>query len=83
MNKPFKVASVSKNANSFGLQGMILMAQDGEAYEVGANSLNVKTKGTVLQVPVIQGVATFAGMGFEIPRKLPTAPAPVVKEVWN
>ena len=82
--KAFKVASVSDNTNSFGLRGMILIAVDGEAYEVGASSLYVKKKGDVVRVPVVgKSGRNFANLGFEIPRRLPDAPAGVVEEVWS
>lgn len=82
--KAFKVASVSDNTNSFGLRGMILIAADGEAYEVGASSLYVKTKGDVVHVPVVgKAGRNFGTLGLEIPRRLPDAPAGVIEEVWN
>jgi hypothetical protein len=82
--KSFKVASVSDNTNSFGLTGMILIAADGEAFEVGASYMHVKKKGDVVQVPVIGKTGrNFASLGFEIPHKLPDAPAGVVEEVWS
>jgi hypothetical protein len=82
--KAFMVASVSENTNSFGLTGMILIAADGEAYEVGASSLYVKKKGDVVQVPVVGKTGrNFASVGFEIPCRLPDAPAGVVEEVWS
>lgn len=82
--KPFMVASVSENTNSFGLTGIILIAADGEAYEVGASSLYVKKKGDVVQVPVVgENGRQFANLGFEVPRRLPDAPAGVVEEVWS
>lgn len=82
--KPFKVASVSDNLNSFGLTGMILMAVDGEAWEVGASSFYVKKKGDVVQVPVVgKSGRNFASLGFEIPRRLPDAPPGVVDEVLS
>lgn len=82
--KPFRVASVSSNLNSFGLTGMILIALDGEAYEVGASYLHVKKKGDVVRVPVVGKFGrNFGSLGFEIPRKLSDAPAGVVEEVWS
>jgi hypothetical protein len=80
--KLFKVASVSSNANSFGLRGMILMAQDGEAWEVGANALNVKQKGAIVAVEIVNDQPAWATLGYEIPRELGKAPAKVVREVW-
>lgn len=82
--KTFKVASVSDNTNSFGLTGMILMARDGEAYEVGASYMHVKKKGDVVRVPVVGKTGrNFASLGFEIPRRLPVAPPAVIEEVWT
>ena len=79
MIKQFKVATVSKNTNSFGLHGMILMALDGEAWEVAANSINKKPAGTILNI----NPNSFASLGFEIPHQLPNAPDSVVNEVWG
>lgn len=81
--KPFKVASVSSNRNDFGLTGMILIAADGEAWQVGANDFNRRRKGEVIHVPV-SGLAgrNFGFFGFEVPEPLPTAPIGVVGEVW-
>lgn len=81
--KAFKVASVSSNTNSFGLTGMILVARDGEAWQVGASSLYVKVKGSIIKVPTVGTSRTFASLGFEIPEQLPDAPPGVVAEVWN
>lgn len=82
--KPFKVAAVSRNTNCFGLRGMVIMAADGEAYEVGANSLNARLKGSTLKVPIVgRNGRGFSRLGFEIPRRLPTAPAGVLREVWG
>lgn len=74
--KTFKVVSVSKNTNSFGLTGMILMAIDGETWEVGASYLNIKKKGDVV-------LTNRNFHGFEIPQQLPNAPLEVIEEVWG
>ena len=84
ITKPFKVVMVSSNQNSFGLTGMILLARDGEAYEVAASSLYVKPKGHVLKVPIVgTNQLNFARLGFELPRKLDVPPAGVVKAIWK
>lgn len=85
MFKSFKVVSVSANRNAFGLQGIYLMAQDGDTYQVGASHLNVKKQGAVLRVPLDgEGEPVWAKFGFEIPEKVAaTAPPGVVKEVWS
>jgi hypothetical protein len=84
MHKTFKVASVSSNTNSFGLSGMILIARDGEAWQVGASHHYPKTRGDLVRVPVLgRRGRNFAPLGFEIPERLPLAPAGVVREVWG
>lgn len=82
MIKRFKVAAVSEGRNSFGLRGMVLVARDGEAWQVGANDLNLKPIGTMLQVPYLNQ-PTWAEFGFEIPSRYSDAPPEVVEEVWT
>ena len=82
--KPFKVAAVSSNRNSFGLTGLVLIAQDGEAWQVGASQHHIKTKDDIVQVPVVgKQDRNFAALGFEIPERLPRPPAEAVAEVWG
>lgn len=81
--KEFKVASVSSNRNSFGLRGMILVARDGEAWQVAANNLNERKKGTVLRVPAFGGKADFSHLEFEVPERVSDAPPGVVEKVWG
>ena len=51
----FKVASVSKNQNSFGLRGHILVSREGVAYQLGLNYLNELKKGAEVEVAVVTG----------------------------
>jgi len=83
VNKPFKVAAVSSNMNSFGLYGMVLVGLDGEAWEVGVSHLLKQRKGSIVWVSKREdrGMA-FAGLGYEIPRKLLKAPADVMSKIW-
>ena len=90
INKRFKVASVSLNNNSFGLAGVILMATDGEAWEVGANHLYKPVKGDIIWASITVNEAgeriggiDWQGKFFEIPRQLPKAPQAVILEVWK
>ncbi len=77
----FKVASVSSNRNSFGLFGMILVAQDGEAWEVAANDVYVLKKGDHV---LVSDDRDWSAHGYEIPRQLkPDAPPAVVRQVWG
>ena len=79
--KQFKVAAISDNTNSFGLYGVVLVARDGQAFEVGTTSL--WPHGQVLSLTAEGTSFNFAEHGIEIPRALPAAPPKVIKEVWN
>lgn len=79
MTKTFIVAAVSSNRNAFGLTGLILIAPNGEAWQVGASDLHVKAMGST----IIVHNHDFGTLGFEIPERLPNAPESVVKEVWE
>ena len=46
--KVFKVLAKSLNTNSFGLYRMVLVAEDGTAFEAHANYLNVREEGTTM-----------------------------------
>ena len=83
--KEFKVVAVSSNHNSFGLTGVVLVARDGQSYEVASNDLHLPQQGDVLGVPTKPGVGFDWGrFGFEIPRELhPPAPPEVVRQVWG
>ena len=81
-HKTFKVVSRSENANSFGLHGLVVVARDGEAWEIAANSIYDKQQGT----SVYQNIdnpknPTFDG--YELPRKLPQCPKDVVAEIYK
>ena len=78
----FKAASVSDNTNSFGLRGVILMARDGEAFEVGITSQFAPKKGDLVRVPYDEGGYVWGYVHVEIPRCLGKAPKGVVAEVW-
>jgi len=43
--KVFKILVVSLNTNSFGLRRMVIVAEDGTAFEVYASYLNTKEEG--------------------------------------
>jgi len=86
LHKAFKVAAVSSNTNSFGLYGTVLVAQDGEAYEIALNDINKKKVGDTVLLPVKNGKTDIMGdcqLFFEIPRKLPTAPQKIIDQVWG
>jgi len=78
-SKLFKVVAVSSNTNSFGLYGVIMIAQDGEAWKAAHGQLGLPKQGDTLLIdPTAWGAS-----GFEIPEKLPQPPAEVVSEAWG
>lgn len=83
--KHFKVVAISTNHNSFGLHGVVVVARDGQAYEVGASDLHLPKEGDVLAVPTKPGLGLDWGkFGYEIPRELaPPASPEVVRQVWG
>ena len=84
ITKQFRVVAVSNNRNSFGLSGLILIAQDGEAWEVGASQLCRKAAGDEVLIPVVGSRGRdFAALGYEIPCRLPKALPAVIAEVWG
>lgn len=85
-----RVAAISSTSNSFGLRGVILIAKDGRAWELGVSSSTINTldpslvvgrtyKAIVTESEIQQGSLPFL---FEIPKFLAVAPPNVVKEVW-
>lgn len=92
-HQEFRVAAVSSNRNAFGLFGMIIVARNGLAYEVGANDLNVKHQGDTFKVPYVEEEPdaegtpklrlAFEQLGFEIPNRRDDAPDEVLAIVWG
>ena len=91
-HKPFKVASVSSNPNSFGLHGHIMVAEDGESWEVGRSRAEYPgpwERLQVVDVPLKEDpvrhitVPAWEEVHCEIPRRLPDAPPNVMAEVWG
>jgi len=81
MTKDFKVAARTDGYNEFGLRGMLLIAEDGEAWEVGADDLHCKPEGTVFRVPYLCN-PDWTDFGFETTEKAGCAPPPIVAELW-
>jgi len=94
--KDFVVAAVSQNTNAFGLNGMVLVGQDGEAFEVAVyNRLTVEPAyqpGQKVRLvgdrtkPHNESRYTFCdtnlGRTFELPRLLPPCPPAAVAKLW-
>lgn len=81
--KEFKVASLSKNRSSFGLRGHVMVARDGETWEVAASQFNEKKQGEVLSVPCIDGRPQWCRFGFELPEHWTDAPPDMVAGAWG
>ncbi len=77
--KNFKVVAVSTNQNSFGLHGVIMIAEDGEAWKAAHGSLELPKQGDMLKIDL----GAWGASGFEIPEKLPAPPADVIAQVWG
>ena len=81
--KKFKVVAVSTNTNSFGLHNVILVAQDGEAYQAGHSYFNLPIKNDIVELEVLKSGLNWGVAGFEIPEKKSDAPAEIVKDIWR
>ncbi len=79
----FRGAAISNNANSFGLRGVILVGLDGEAWEVGITSQFCPKIGEAVKVPKDGELYLWGAARAELPRSLPSAPQPVVAQVWG
>lgn len=89
--KEFCVASISDRANAFGLHGCILVALDGEAWEVGHCQCSppesawrqgqIVSFATELNPSGDSRTPIFSGC--EIPRRLPNCPAGAVQEIFT
>jgi hypothetical protein len=83
----------SRNTNSFGLRGCILVAEDGEAWEIAVNDLNTPQHGRSYRVDGYRAstsddrpydFADYAcSRGWELPRRLPQAPQEAVDQAWE
>jgi len=79
----FKVVAISSNANSFGLHGVIMISEDGEAWQAAASSINLPEKGSIIPLEGNDVAGALAKRGYEIPHRLPQPPADVVQQVWG
>ena len=82
--KRFKVAAISSNANSFGLNRFVFVARDGEAWAGHKARQYASLKqgqAVLLEAPFNRALTK---RGFEIPERLsPDCPPGAVKEIWG
>jgi hypothetical protein len=76
--KVFKVLAKSLNTNSFGLHRMVLVAEDGTAFEAHASYLNVKEEGESM-IQMDNGLFN----GCEMVNQLDQAPQEAVDLLFN
>lgn len=77
------VVTVSKNTNSFGLRGMIVVNRQGRAWTVAANALNVLNRGDQIVAPLRDDKdPEWWRFGFEIPRELPPMLRSACESSW-
>lgn len=88
--KEFKVVAASSNTNGFGLRGYVLVARDGQAFEIGQHVFSpcvpvVLAKDKIIKVPLRDGKPYFYGqqLGEITVTPMLKAPAKVVAEVWG
>lgn len=85
--KQFRVAATSDNRNGFGLNGVILVAEDGEAWEVGKCQISPPNAawaaGQTVHVPMVGHGPQWHLIGVEIPRQLDAAPPHVLRALWG
>lgn len=85
--KEFKVAAVSLNTNSFGLHGVIVIARDGEAWDLPVPAgfhLQEWPVGRAVKLSVQNGFPTpKPGAYFEVASRREDAPPKVIELVWN
>lgn len=66
-----RVISHSKNTNSFGLTGSVIVTDEGQGWQAAANSINIKPVGHVFTFPSGQNFGNFlSSQGYEIPQRL-------------
>lgn len=86
--KEFKVVAISSNTNSFGLRGVVMVARDGEAWQVGASTINLPRKDAMVTLKFNEdpkgGLQEYPEFPFncEIPERKPDPPAELLKEFF-
>lgn len=82
MSKKFKVLAVSVNANDFGLQQAVFVAEDGTALTGLRTSQFIPKKHDtfLLTEPYENALST---LGYECPNMVDPAPQEAIDEVWN
>lgn len=84
--KKFVVASVSSNTNSFGLYGVVIVAKDGQTFEVACNRLNVPEKDEIVKVWLNEkthNLLQIIGHNCEIPTRLKDAPKSITSSLFK
>jgi hypothetical protein len=88
IGKYFAVITVSKNTNSFGLYRIVLLALDGDAYEVDYNQVIPLERGNIVrQISTLNEegeiVEKYWDKNFENPRQIKQAPKLLAETFWE
>jgi hypothetical protein len=88
--KKFKVIAISEDTNSLGLKQALIIAQDGMAYRVCANSVNMPEEDSYIHIPFVKDkddnpteALSFAQRGFELNERVSDVPMDVVNEIFD
>ena len=77
--KTFRLLVLSNNTNSFGLRQAIMVTQEGEAWKIHSNDLNIPKKGRDYQVADYE----FGRFGWECCEPMPDKPPlEVIRQAW-
>ena len=81
----FKVVSISTNANSFGLKGVMIVSKSGLAFEVAVGSIYVQKQGDVWNVLLTdkRNISKIEGINYELPRSVPAPSQDVIDAIWK
>ena len=83
-SKEFKIAAISSNQNSFGLNQFVFIARDGEVWTACRNrQYTLRQRGDIVLLQEPYGDA-LAELSFELPqRRAETCPKAILQEVWG
>lgn len=86
MLKKFKVASVSRNPDSSGVYWVIIIAEDGECYQIAVSGLHKPSIGQELSGMMSKSgivLMYILGIHYESPTKMQDAPAEIVNLLFH
>ncbi len=86
MNKiDFKVVAHSKNTNSFGLRGVLIVSRKGHAFEIAVYAPDAPVVGRVIPGVLSEdekSLRSLTGVSYEIPHRKPKPDLDTLKDIW-